>query len=253
MEPVCRPGTALTAATVIGVAVVISLRSLARIRVDDATNAAGSALIGPRIRVWYRAALEPAEAWLASNGWSPDALTYAQLVVSVLAGWAYATACVFLGGCLVILAGTLDILDGGLARRRGVPGARGALVDSVADRWAEFATFVGLGALYRDGWMLAVVALAAFGSQMVSYVRARAEALGLPMATGRAQRPERYLLLGAGSVLSGLVGHLTCLATGRPGHGILSACLIVLAAVSVWTAIERASYAAAALRRDDAT
>ena len=94
------------------------------------------------------------------------------------------------------------------------------------------------------------VAAAAFGSQMVSYVRARAEGLGVAMATGRAQRPERYVLLGFGSVLSGLVGHLTCLATGRPGHGILSACLVVLALVSVWTAVERAGYAAAALRRN---
>lgn len=252
MAPVCRPGTALTAVAVIGVAVALALRSLRRVRVDDDAAGAGSAWIGPRVRVWYRAALEPAETWLAEHGWSPDALTYAQLVLSMLAGWAYATACVFLGGCLVMTAGTLDILDGGLARRRGVPGPRGALIDSIADRWAEFATFAGLGALYRDGWMLAVVALAAFGSQMVSYVRARAEGLGIAMATGRAQRPERYVLLGFGSVLSGLVGHLTCLATGRPGHGILSACLVVLAGVSVWTALERGRHAATVLRRDGA-
>jgi CDP-diacylglycerol--glycerol-3-phosphate 3-phosphatidyltransferase len=248
VEPVCRPGTAVGAAAVIAVAVVLALRSLARVRLDDDAALAGSALIGPRVRVWYRGALGPVESWLDAQGWSPDALTYAQLVVSVLAGWAYASACVFLGGCLVITAGTLDILDGGLARRRGVAGARGALVDSVADRWAEFATFVGLGMLYRADWMLGVVALAAFGSQMVSYVRARAEALGVDMATGRAQRPERYVLLGFGSVGAGIVGHLTCVASGRVGHGVLSACLLVLAAVSVWTAIERARHAGAVLR-----
>ncbi|HWP65594.1 MAG TPA: CDP-alcohol phosphatidyltransferase family protein [Candidatus Limnocylindria bacterium] len=232
----------------LGVAIALALRSLARRPADpDGRAAAGSAWIGPRVRAWYRGALEPAETWLAASGWSPDALTYAQLVLSVLAGWAYATAAVFLAGCLVLTAGTLDILDGGLARRCGIAGPRGALVDSVADRWAEFATFVGLGVLYRDGWMLGVVALAAFGSQMVSYVRARAEALGVAMATGRAQRPERYLLLGGASVLAGLVGHLTC-PGGRPGYGVLSLSLVVLAGVSVWTAVERGRRAAAALR-----
>lgn len=252
MDPVCRPGTALTAAGVIAVSVALALRSVARVEVDGVAAGAGSAWIGPRVRAWYRAALAPAEAWLEASGRSPDTLTYWQVGLSVLAGWAYASGCVFLGGCLVLTAGTLDILDGGLARRRGMAGPWGALVDSVADRWAEFATFLGLGILYRDGWMLAVVAFAAFGSQMVSYVRARAEALGIPMTTGRAQRPERYVLLGFGSVLAGIVGHLTCVGGGRPGHGILSACLVLLAAGSVWTAIERTHQARTALGRKDA-
>jgi len=248
VDPVCRPGTALTAAGVIAVSVAIALRSLTRIPVDGLDASAGSAWIGPRVRAWYRAALEPAETWLEASGRSPDTLTYWQVGLSVLAGWAYARACIFLGGCLVLTAGTLDILDGGVARRRGVAGPRGALVDSVADRWAEAATFLGLGILYRDGGMLVVVAVAAFGSQMVSYVRARAEALGVPMTTGRAQRPERYVLLGFGSVLAGIAGHLAC-GGGRPGRGILSACIVLLAAAAIWTAIERTRRAVAAVGR----
>jgi CDP-diacylglycerol--glycerol-3-phosphate 3-phosphatidyltransferase len=252
VAPVCRPGTAAFAAAFLAVSIALALRSVARIAVDDVGAGAGAPWIGPRIRAWYRTALGPAETWLAERGWSPDALTYGQLGLSVLAGWAYAEACVFLGGCLVLTAGTLDVLDGGLARRRGVAGPRGALLDSVADRWAEFATFFGLGVLYRGGWMLAIVALAAFGSQMVSYVRARAEGLGIAMDSGRAQRPERYVLLGFGSVLAGIVGHLTCVATGRPGHGVLSGCLVVLAVVSARTATDRTRRAAAALRGDAA-
>jgi CDP-diacylglycerol--glycerol-3-phosphate 3-phosphatidyltransferase len=245
VEPVCRPGTALAAALVLAASVALALRSVARTEVQRA--GAGSAWIGPRVRAWYRAALDPLEGWLAVRGWSPDTLTYAQLVVSGLAGFAYGGGAVFLAGCLVLTAGTLDILDGGLARRRGTAGPRGALVDSVADRWAEFATFVGLGVLYhRQGWMLFIVAVAAFGSQMVSYVRARAEGLGVTMGTGRAQRPERYVLLGFGSVFAGIVGHLTC-PQGRPGHGALSACVIALAAASVWTSLERSRDAARSL------
>jgi CDP-diacylglycerol--glycerol-3-phosphate 3-phosphatidyltransferase len=238
----------LFAAGVLAASVALALRAVAAIALEEGAAGAGSAWIGPRIRSWYRAAVQPLEEWLDAQGWSPDALTWAQLVVSVLAGCAYASGCVFLGGCLVLTAGTFDLLDGGLARRRGVAGPRGALIDSVVDRWAEFATFVGLGMFYRDGWMLAVVALAAFGSQMVSYVRARAEGLGLTLATGRAQRPERYVVLGFGSVLAGIVGHVTCVATGRPGHGVLTLTLAVLAVLSVWTAIERTRNASAALR-----
>lgn len=250
MDPVCRPGTALFAAGVLAVSVALALRSVGRLAVDGGAAEAGSAWIGPRVRAWYRASLGPAEAWLEARGWSPDALTYTQLVLSVLAGWAYAEACILLAGCLVLTAGTCDILDGGLARRRGVAGPRGALVDSVVDRWAEAATFAGLGVLYRDGWMLGVVALAAVASQMVSYVRARAEGLGVAMATGRAQRPERYVLLGFGSVLAGIGGHLACVVTGRPGFGILTACVVVLAAVSTWTAIERTRHALGVLRQE---
>ena len=151
MTPVCRPGTAAFAAGVLVVSVTMALRSVARLTLEADAHAAGSAWIGPRVRAWYRGALKPAEDWIAARGWSPDALTYAQLGLSVLAGWAYANACLLLGGCLVLTAGSLDILDGGLARRQGVAGRRGALVDSVIDRWAEFATFVGLGAFFIVG------------------------------------------------------------------------------------------------------
>jgi hypothetical protein len=65
---------------------------------------------------------------------------------------------IFLAGWLTILAGTLDILDGGVARRGGIASPRGALVDSLVDRYAEFATFVGLGAFFRDSWVLLAVA-----------------------------------------------------------------------------------------------
>jgi hypothetical protein len=59
------------------------------------------------------------------------------------------------------------------------------------------------------------------------------------------------VLLGFGSVLAGILGHLRC-AGGRPGHGILSACLLVLAVGSLWTTVERTRHAAAVLDRKEA-
>jgi CDP-diacylglycerol--glycerol-3-phosphate 3-phosphatidyltransferase len=232
--------------------IALALRAVARTAVAPEAAVAAGPLLGPKVRVWYRSTVAPFEEALARAGLSPDMLTYAQLGVSVLAGWAFATGCIFLGGTLTCIAGTLDVLDGGLARRRGVDSKRGAFIDSVTDRWAEAATFIGLGVYFRDGWVLLLVALAALSSQMVSYTRARAEGLGLTVAMGGAQRPERYVLLGFGAGFSGLASHLACPVVGGPQDVVLIGALALLVVVATWTALQRARYAARAFADADA-
>ncbi len=190
--------------------------------------------------------MTPLEALLVRWGVSADALTFAQLVVSALAGLAFGGGAIFLAGWLTILAGTLDILDGGVARASGGASARGALMDSVVDRWAEFATFFGLGVFYREQWMVVVVVVAGFASMMVSYVRARAEGLGLALTQGRAQRPERYVVLGFGAWMSGLLAHVGC-GEAAPSHVMLGTAVCVLATLAMWTAVQRTRQAARAL------
>jgi CDP-diacylglycerol--glycerol-3-phosphate 3-phosphatidyltransferase len=241
--PACRPGTAVVAAVVIGVAIALALRGIAVTEVPSAAAGAQAPLLGARLRAWYRGLMAPLEAVLVGWRVHPDAITWAQLVVSILAGIAFAEGCFFLAGWLTILAGTLDILDGGVARQSGAVSRRGALVDSLVDRYAEFATFVGLGAFFRDTWVLFWVALAAFGSLMVSYTRARAEGLGVDLRLGSAQRPERYVLLGFGAWVSGLVAHLGCPLLHRPTHAVLELTVVALALVSSWTAVQRARHA----------
>jgi CDP-diacylglycerol--glycerol-3-phosphate 3-phosphatidyltransferase len=249
VAPDCRPWPALAATLVIGVAIALALRGIARTPPPVAPTGPGAPLLGARLRVWYRSLLGPLETQLVAWRVHPDTLTWAQLGVSVLAGAGFASGRVFLAGWLTILAGTLDVLDGGVARQMGVAGPRGALVDSLVDRYAEFATYCGLGALFRDSWLLAVVAVAAFASLMVSYTRARAEGLGLQMAEGSAQRPERYVVLGLGAVASGIVWHLACALAARPTHVVLAAALVVLALLATWTAAQRARHAVRALDR----
>jgi phosphatidylglycerophosphate synthase len=231
---------------VIAATVGLALRGLARTPPGGETSADGT-LLGPRLRAGSRGVLTPFETMLVDLGAPPDALTWAQLVVSVLAGAAFAAGCIFLAGWLTILAGTLDILDGAVARRRQAASLRGAFVDSVVDRWAEFATFLGLGLFFRQSWVCVAVVLAAFASLMVSYTRARAEGLGLALTVGRAQRPERYVLLGFGAWGSGLAAHLACPLLGRPTHAVLAAAVVLLAIVSLATAVERARHAARTL------
>lgn len=252
MAPVCRPGTATAATLVIALTVWLALRGLARVPVAGAQPGPGAPLVGPRVRAWYRALLAPLEEALVGARVHPDALTAAQLAVSVLAGAAFWAGWIFIAGWLTIVAGTLDVLDGGVARRAEVASPRGALVDSLVDRCAEFATFLGLGAFFRDSWVLLAVAVAFFGCFMVSYTRARAEGLGIDVQLGSAQRPERYLILGCGAWLSDLVAHLTCGLVGRPTHAVLAAAIVALAGLSAWTTLERARHAVVALRRPTA-
>jgi CDP-diacylglycerol--glycerol-3-phosphate 3-phosphatidyltransferase len=113
---------------------------------------------------------------------------------------------VFLSGSL------LDALDGALARLTGKASAFGALLDSVLDRLSEAALFVGL-AVYalRAGFsgdrlfFIVVLLLALIFSQMVSYLRARGEGLGVFIRSGLMTRAERVVLLGIGLLVGQIV------------------------------------------------
>ena len=102
------------------------------------------------------------------------------------------------GGILLVLVAPLDFLDGTLARLRGTPTRFGAFLDSVTDRYAELSIFGGLLFYYvqRQDWLAcSLTYLAAMGSVMVSYVRARAEGVGYSAKIGLLSRVERYLIL----------------------------------------------------------
>ncbi|MDP2727937.1 MAG: CDP-alcohol phosphatidyltransferase family protein, partial [Dehalococcoidia bacterium] len=121
----------------------------------------------------------------------------------------------FLGGFLVLFAGLFDMLDGAVARLSGQTTRFGALLDSVVDRFSEAAILAGLLWLYLSQQRITEVLLlfaVLLGSLMVSYVRARAEGLGLDCEVGLVARPERVLLLALGLLLSQMVPVLALLA-----------------------------------------
>jgi CDP-diacylglycerol--glycerol-3-phosphate 3-phosphatidyltransferase len=110
-----------------------------------------------------------------------------------------------IGGIVVLVMGLLDTLDGTMARLRGMPSDFGAFTDSVSDRYSELVIFGGLLYFYsQKGDLLSVVAiyLAASGSVLVSYVRARAAALGMDTKVGTLSRFERYLVLAPALILN---------------------------------------------------
>jgi len=200
----------------------------------DGSGVQGSRMLSSRVRAWYFSNLDPFEALFVRVGVRPIALTYAQVVVSVAVAAAYAAGLIFTAGFLVLFAGTLDILDGKVARRANGASARGAFLDSVMDRYAEFVGYGGLIVYFGDGWRVWAVLLAILGGVMVSYTRARAEGLGVRCDIGWLQRPERFVLLGFGSIFGSVAQHVV----GGP-QVLLSVTILVLAVLSNVTALQR--------------
>ncbi|MCH7593538.1 MAG: CDP-alcohol phosphatidyltransferase family protein [Chloroflexi bacterium] len=150
-----------------------------------------------KIARWFE---EPAAAALSKIGFSANLATMTGTGVAVGAGAAAADGRFLLAGALVVLGAVFDMLDGGIARLTGKVSRRGALLDSVMDRVSEGALLLGLLIFYTRGetfdQTLAILAFVAFsGSMMVSYVRARAEGLGMKGTAGFATRPERVVVI----------------------------------------------------------
>jgi CDP-diacylglycerol--glycerol-3-phosphate 3-phosphatidyltransferase len=179
----------------------------------------------------------PTARFLLRIGVTPNAVTIAG-TVGVLAG-AYLGALghLFWGTWVVTACALTDVLDGTMARIRGGTGKFGALLDSSMDRIADGAVF-GAVVYYMagqhnpyGGTVAALISLVA--GQAVSYVKARAQSLGLDADVGFAERFERLVILGIGGLL-GSAG----LDWGLP------AALWVLAVVSVVTVFQRLIHAA---------
>jgi CDP-diacylglycerol--glycerol-3-phosphate 3-phosphatidyltransferase len=142
---------------------------------------------------------------------TPNALTTAGVMLcglaSVLVYFEYRNELLFfwLGAVLFVAGSVLDILDGALARAGGKATPFGAFVDSTTDRISE-AFMLGAIALVltRDGSELgvALTVAAIAGSFLVSYTRARAEALGIRGDVGIGSRAERVVVITAGLVLA---------------------------------------------------
>jgi phosphatidylglycerophosphate synthase len=205
-----------------------------------------SKLLGRFLRHYIMWVLAPWERTLVRWRVSPNALTFASFIVACASAAFFAVGNFGAGGWLYLLTGILDILDGRIARATGMVTKGGAFFDSVMDRYAELVVFAGLALYYRHSWALYVVLLASLGSVMVSYTRARGEALGVEVNIGTMQRPERLFYLGVISGLSPIVETLF-------GHGALPPFVPVVVALALLgasanvTAIRRISHTLAQL------
>jgi len=132
---------------------------------------------------------------------TPNAISLTGLVLNVVAAVLVTQRLFFLAGVAFIVGSVMDTLDGRYSRMSGKGTAFGAFLDSTLDRAEEglvLATVAAYFAKRGDEVAVAAVVVSVLGSLMVSYTRARAEALGVECKVGLATRPVRVVILSAG-------------------------------------------------------
>jgi phosphatidylglycerophosphate synthase len=166
----------------------------------------------------------------------PNLLTTLGFVATLGAGLAFHRHAVHAAGFLILLGGFFDILDGRVARLTELGSKFGAFYDSTLDRISEIVVFLGILSMYNDYrqelgdvGMIYLVYLAMAGSLMISYTRARAEALGLDCRVGLMPRAERVVLIGGAALFFGMAW-----------NGLaLKVVIVILAVLTNLTAIQR--------------
>ena len=167
---------------------------------------------------------------LVRLGFSPSGLTVIGVLVACVAAALIAQEMLAVGGVVMLIAGVFDMFDGAVARMTNRATKFGALFDSVMDRVSEAVVLLGLLWFYlEDGEQLGamLVYVSIVGSTLVSYVRARAEGLGIECKGGLMQRPERVASLGIGIIV------------GQWWEPAVLIVLGVIAALTVVTTVQR--------------
>lgn len=175
----------------------------------------------------------PLARLLARTPLTPDALTWLGFFITVGAAVLIVTDHFLAAGVVVLVAGLFDMLDGALARLTGKTSRFGAILDSTLDRLSEGALLLALLVVFsQEQYVTAslVVGITLLGSIMVSYIRARIEAMGIECKAGVFTRPERVIILALGLMLNQY-------------ENALLVCLGIIAFFSWVTVIERLVYA----------
>lgn len=157
------------------------------------------------LRVRFKGLLDVIGGFLNRLGLHPNTMTILGLAGNTVAAFLLAYGHIQWGGLIVLLMGPIDALDGTMARLRGQPNKFGAFVDSVTDRYSELVIFGGLliyYLLHQDWLACGLLYLAASGSVLVSYVKARAESLGYDAKGGILTRVERFFVVTIGLLIN---------------------------------------------------
>jgi len=148
---------------------------------------------------------------------TPNQVTVFSLFLSLITGYIYSIGYIAGGGFLLIFSGSLDLIDGRLARETGQSTRAGAFLDSCLDRYSDAFVLIGIAIYYLtknmdlsshsatislyDLTVPLLIMVLLLGTASMSYVKARGEAVGITTKKGLMQRPERITLLGVYSVL----------------------------------------------------
>ena len=165
---------------------------------------------------------------------TPNAISMTGLVLNLAAALLVTQRMFVLAGLAFIVGSVMDTLDGRYSRMSGKGTPFGAFVDSTVDRVEEGIVLTAVAAYFSsqgDDAAVAAVVLTVLGSLMVSYTRARAEALGVECKVGLATRPVRVVILSIGLLFATPVSLLP--------FGLLEPAIYVMAALTLFTMVQR--------------
>jgi CDP-diacylglycerol--glycerol-3-phosphate 3-phosphatidyltransferase len=168
---------------------------------------------------------------------TPNAISIAGLIGNIVAAVLVWQRYFFLGGVAFVLGSVMDTLDGRYSRMSGKGTPFGAFLDSTLDRVEEGIVLTAVGAWFADrGNELAVAAVVAavLFSLMVSYTRARAEALGVECKVGIATRAVRVVILSAGLLFAKIVT--------IADRSLLEWAIYALALLTIFTTLQRVAH-----------
>jgi len=187
------------------------------------------------LRNGYLGVIDPVANWLVRRGVHPNTITAIGTLCTLAGGVIYGTGHIRTGGWFLSVTALFDVLDGTVARRSNKSSVFGAFLDSTLDRLADgallggLAVFYALSPVHRNVPMVVVCLAGLIGAFLTSYIRARAEALGVDAKVGLVQRPERFVLLSAPQAIFGLAL-----------NGWVLAIIIVFLTVTAWiTVVQR--------------
>ncbi len=165
---------------------------------------------------------------------TPNAISIAGLIGNLIAAFLVTQHLFFLAGIAFVVGSVMDTLDGRYSRMSGKGTLFGAFLDSTLDRIEEgivLAAVAGYFAANGQDFAAAMCVVAVLGSLMVSYTRARAEALGVECKVGLATRPVRVVILS--------IGLLFAKGAGIGDFELLAPAVYVIAALTIVTTIQR--------------
>ncbi len=132
----------------------------------------------------------------------PNTITAISLIMAFVSAYFYYIGNFGLAGWILIVSATLDIIDGRVARTTNTVTKSGAYWDSCVDRYSEGVVFLGIAMYYQNNFIaLFSTIVALIGSELVSYTKARGEAIGITTKRGVMQRAERLSIICFVSVL----------------------------------------------------
>ena len=239
------PIVVITALFLLGLPVfAIQYRLRGQPRTERIQRSGGTVLMNEWIMeygYWFMGAGARVFLWLRC---SADVVTLLGFMLiaggSVAVGFGYFG----LGGWLILFGSMFDAMDGIVARESGRSSNAGEFLDSIVDRYAEIASYIGLCYYYNDRpWAMAAVLCGLLGSLMLSYSRAKAEALGVTDApSGLMRRHERAVYLGLGIALAPVLAHWLERGNPHPFHHLTVVACAAVGILANFSALDLSRY-----------